>query len=264
MMTPVLRATNGATLVLLHGLGATARVWDGLARLADARWPGRWIAPDLAGHGRAPHLRPYSFGRYAAEVAALLYDHRGADIHVVGHSMGGVVALVLASGWFGLPVRSAVGLGIGVSWAEEEVAKAAALATRDVRWFPTRDEAVERYLRVSGLAGVLDPADPAALDGVARGEHGWRPAQDPATFEVVVVPDMPRLLAAARGAAVLAAGEHDRMARIDDLRALQPEAVCLPGLGHNAHVEDPEAVWSLVTAVVTAAGRGRPGGAVGR
>jgi pimeloyl-ACP methyl ester carboxylesterase len=36
-------------LLLLHGLGATADVWEGWRPLLAERWPGRWVAPDLAG-----------------------------------------------------------------------------------------------------------------------------------------------------------------------------------------------------------------------
>jgi pimeloyl-ACP methyl ester carboxylesterase len=235
---------GGPVLVLLHGLGATGRVWDGVTAAAARRWPGRWVAPDLSGHGRSPRRRPYSFGRYAAEVAALL-PRDAPEVHAIGHSMGGVVALALASGWFGLPVRSAIGIGIRVSWDDDAIRRATALAERDVQWFATREEGVDRYLRVSGLAGLIDPVGAAALDGVVQEEAGWRLAQDPATFGVGV-PDLPGLLAAARARVVLAAGERDRMAPFEELRALQSDAVRLDGLGHNAHVEGPEAVWSLL------------------
>jgi pimeloyl-ACP methyl ester carboxylesterase len=44
----------------------------------------------------------------------------------------------------------------------------------------------------------------------------------------------------------LARGERDPLNTDDELRALVDEPVTLPGLGHNAHVEDPAAVWRLV------------------
>ncbi len=59
-------AGDGPLLVLLHGLGATGQVWDGVA----ARWPGGWVIPDLPGHGRSDRLPRYSFGSMAAELAA--------------------------------------------------------------------------------------------------------------------------------------------------------------------------------------------------
>jgi pimeloyl-ACP methyl ester carboxylesterase len=68
---------------------------------------------------------------------------------------------------------------------------------------------------------------------------------DAATFGVGA-PDMPALLAAAEAPVLLARGQHDGLQTTEQLRALDPTAVELPGLGHNAQVEDPEAVWNLV------------------
>ena len=55
------------TLLLLHGLGATGDVWDGWRTLLARRWPGRWLAPDLPGHGGSPSLSSYTFDTLAAE-----------------------------------------------------------------------------------------------------------------------------------------------------------------------------------------------------
>ena len=58
---------------------------------------------------------------------------------------------------------------------------------------------------------------------------------------------MPRLLAEARAQITLARGEHDPLVTDDQLARLQATRVTLPGLGHNAHVEDPAAVAALLT-----------------
>ena len=44
----------------------------------------------------------------------------------------------------------------------------------------------------------------------------------------------------------LAAGERDHTCTADQLRQLVPDPVILPGLGHDAHVESPDALWPLV------------------
>jgi pimeloyl-ACP methyl ester carboxylesterase len=97
-------------LALLHGLGATGDVWDGWRPLLARRWPGRWVAPDLPGHGGSPPLDDYTFDGFAAAVAGAIPP--GAEPVVLGHSLGGAVALALASGDFGVPVRAVIGLGI--------------------------------------------------------------------------------------------------------------------------------------------------------
>lgn len=236
----------GRTLLLLHGLGATGAVWNGVARIAEERWGGHWVAPDLLGHGRARRASSYSFGGFAAELSRMVpRDH---DVIAVGHSMGGVVALALASGWFGLSVAAAVGIGIKLTWSAEELTRASELAGRPARSFATRDEATARYLRVAGLEGIVDPTGPIAAEGVAPNDEGWHLTQDPTTFGVGA-PDMDGLLCAARAKVLLAAGEHDPMCPPADLRSVQQEGEVLAGLGHNAHVEAPEAVWGLIERV---------------
>src|SRR5262245_35268922 len=98
--------TDELQLILLHGLGATGDVWRGWAPVLDERWSGRWVAPDLPGHGRSPYLSSYGFDALASGVASRLTGTAGivsgAPTVIVGHSLGGVVGLVLARGGFGL------------------------------------------------------------------------------------------------------------------------------------------------------------------
>jgi pimeloyl-ACP methyl ester carboxylesterase len=233
-------------LVLLHGLGATADVWAGWRPLLAGRWPGRWIAPDLPGHGGSPPLASYTFDGLAAAVAGIVPT--GAGAVVLGHSLGGVVSLALASARPGLGVRAVIGLGIKVSWTAEELERARSLAGRPVTWFASRDEAAARYLRVSGLAGLLPADDPAVDAGLAAQEGRWRLAMDPGAF-AVGAPDMPHLLASSPAPVILARGEHDPMNTDEQLARLGAVTVTLPGLGHNAHVEDPHASITLLEAV---------------
>ncbi|MFL6136749.1 MAG: alpha/beta fold hydrolase [Frankiaceae bacterium] len=230
-------------LLLLHGLGATADVWYGWRPVLEEGWPGRWLAPDLPGHAGAPPLPRYSFGALAAAVAGLLAP--GDRVVVLGHSLGGVVGLTLASGWFGQAVEAVVGLGIKVVWSADELAKAQALAARPVAWFGSRGEAAARHLRVAGLGGLVEDDHPVVAAGLREEGGRWRPALDPAAF-AVGEPDLPGLLAAARARVTLARGEHDPMVSDEQLAALHPQPVTLPGLGHNAHVEDPAAVARLL------------------
>jgi pimeloyl-ACP methyl ester carboxylesterase len=229
-------------LLLLHGLGATGEVWDGLVSSLDGRWPGSVVVPDLPGHGRSEPLARYSFGSMASALAEELPTDR--PVAVLGHSLGGVLGLTLASGWFGVAVRSVCGLGIKVRWSAAELAKAAALAARPATVFGTRTEAMERALKVAGVADLL----PSLAAAVAP---GWRLALDPAVFGVGA-PDMPGLLAACRGSVILAAGASDPMSPQAHLRSLSPDVVVLAGLGHNAHVEDPPALWPLVESLAHA------------
>jgi pimeloyl-ACP methyl ester carboxylesterase len=216
-------------LLLLHGLGATRRVWDG--------WPGA-LAPDLPGHGTADPLDSYSFESITAAVAQALPAELTT---VVGHSLGGVIALELASGRYGVRVDRVIALGVKVTWSDDDVARTAALAAKPVTWFDSREAAAERYLKVSGLQGLVDPASSAVGHGLLRVDGRWRLALDQRAFGVGA-PNVARLVREARADVVLARGELDPMNTDAEYAALHDHVVTLPGLGHNAHVEDPSAL----------------------
>ena len=161
-------------LLLLHGLGATGDVWQGWRPLLARWWPGRWLAPDLPGHGGSPPLSSYTFESLAAAVAGTAGT--GARTVVLGHSLRRVVGLALASGAFPVPVQAVIGLGIKIAWTEDELDRARALARRSPAWFASRDEAAARFLRISGLAGLVAAGGPTVDAGGGRSrtaDGGW-------------------------------------------------------------------------------------------
>ena len=87
-------------VLLLHGSGpgtTGSGAWAATAEALGASW--HFVAPDQAGFGRTP-LAPGSRGglRLWTELAAGLMDALGVDSYaVVGHSMGGAVAMALAA-----------------------------------------------------------------------------------------------------------------------------------------------------------------------
>lgn len=128
------------------------------------RWPGRWVMPDLRGHGHSPHATPYGLGIHAADVAGLFDQNE--EIVVLGHSMGGAIGIMLGSQHFGIVAREVFAFGVKLHWSKEDIVKARALAGSPIRWFDTEREAVERYLKVSGLFGIADPQSREAVSGV--------------------------------------------------------------------------------------------------
>ncbi len=235
--------SGGPALMLLHGLGANADVWQKMKPLVEKEWPGRWIVPDLRGHGRSGHRVPYGYAGHAADMAALLGQHEEAV--VVGHSMGGVVAMAMASGWYGVKVRHVIAFGVKIRWTPDEVTKLHALGQAPVRWFATRDEAVDRYLKVSGLFGLVDPASTAARSGIREEGGRFRLASDPA-INGAAGPDVAAFVAAARAPIRLAAGSKDAMVTLADMRPFDPAPEIFEGAGHNLHVERPDELWRFV------------------
>lgn len=235
--------SGGPTLMLLHGLGCNADAWEGMKPLVREQWPGRWLIPDLRGHGRSGHRAPYSYAGHAADMVALLKQHE--EVVLVGHSMGGVIAIALASGWFGIKVRHVVAFGMKIRWMPDEVTKLHALAQAPVRYFPTEAEAVDRYLKVSGLIGLVDPASPAARSGIRTEEGRFRLASDPG-INAAAGPDVAAFVAASKAPVRMAAGAKDPMVTAADMQPFDPKPEIFEGVGHNIHVERPAELWQFV------------------
>lgn len=85
---------QGRPVIILHGLFGSARNWQGIARaLADNY---RVITPDLRNHGQSPHLDSMSYSEMADDVIAIADKLNLSEIIIVGHSMGGKVAMTAA------------------------------------------------------------------------------------------------------------------------------------------------------------------------
>ena len=232
-------------LVLLHGMGANAGVWERLLPLIEGAWRGRWLAPDLRGHGRSVREGPYGFGMHAADVAGLIETEAAGPVTLVGHSFGGAVAALVASGWFGPRVRDVAAFGVKIEWSLDEMAKAREMAGRPAPVFTTRDEATVRYLRISGLAGLAPASSATAAAGVTGTDGRFQVAMDPRAYGAVG-PSVEGLLRLAEAPPRLAAGDRDPMVTLEQMRRIDPAARVLEGVGHNAHWEAPEKVWDFV------------------
>lgn len=238
---------TGPTMVLLHGLGANGEVWNGIKAHVAEHWKGQWVIPDLRGHGRSPHRAPYTFESYAADVAALVPP--GNEATVVGHSMGGLIALLLASGQFDVVVENVVASSVKVDWTEDEFARGRAIADTPAKIFGTKEEAVERYLRVSGLKDLIKADSTAATVGVREDGGKFRLSADPWTNAVAPV-DFIRLVRDARTPVTLLCGDQDQIATAASMHRLGRQVTVLPGLGHNLHVEAPDAFWAAIAPTV--------------
>ncbi len=89
--------TGGDTLILLHGFGASAEEWSGFQESFPAALA-KTVALDLIGHGSSasPGWPDYSVNANAAAVARFIDAKAIERPVIVGHSLGGVVALAAA------------------------------------------------------------------------------------------------------------------------------------------------------------------------
>ena len=82
--------------VFLHYFGGSGRAWGQVAALLADRW--RCVMPDLRGFGNSDAITdPYSVSDAADEVLALVSALKIEHFGLVGHSMGGKIALVVAA-----------------------------------------------------------------------------------------------------------------------------------------------------------------------
>lgn len=83
--------TDKAPLLIAHGLFGSARNWGVIAkRLSSER---QVVAVDMRNHGQSPWYETHSYPEMAADLADVL----NKPFHLLGHSMGGKAAMVMAS-----------------------------------------------------------------------------------------------------------------------------------------------------------------------
>lgn len=106
---------SGLTLLLLHGFLDAGSTWDLTAPLL-ARAGHEVLAPDLRGFGKSAWIGAggyYHFPDYVADVAALVEQINPERLGVVGHSMGGTVAILYTAVAGARVERLAILEGIG-------------------------------------------------------------------------------------------------------------------------------------------------------
>lgn len=83
---------QGEVILLLHGMAGSSQTWRSVIRPLSRRY--RVVAPDLLGHGHSAKPRSdYSLGAFAVSLRDLLDEIGVARATVVGHSLGGGVAM---------------------------------------------------------------------------------------------------------------------------------------------------------------------------
>jgi pimeloyl-ACP methyl ester carboxylesterase len=84
----------------VHGAGSSSVVWmDAVRRISPRR---RVIAPDLPGHGQSDRWHPppeVSIAMYRDAVGTICAQIKVPKVILVGHSMGGLIALAAAAAW---------------------------------------------------------------------------------------------------------------------------------------------------------------------
>lgn len=239
-------------LLVLHGLLGSSRNWQAAGTELSAGF--HVLAPDLRNHGASPHSEEMNYDAMAGDVLEWLDARSIGRATLLGHSMGGKVAMLLACRH---PERVERLVAVDIAprdyfWPERRV-EFAALQGINLGTLSSRAEA-ERILepRVPewGLRRFL-------LTNLDRGEGGgWRwlanlPVISGALAALEGNPLGPRDLFA--GPALFIAGGKSRYALSGDREAISlhfPAAILrtIPASGHNPHMETREEFVRLVLA----------------
>lgn len=247
----------GPRVVFLHGLFGQGRNWTSLAKALSAS--ARVTLLDLPDHGRSPWSEMLSYPAMAEQVAAELASAAGPGepYAVVGHSMGGKVAMALALLNPKLVERLCVVdvSPVPTSGATGFADYVAGMRSIDLERLPDRgtaDEALQPYVPDPVIRGFL-------LQNLRRDGDRWRWQMNLALLgdELDTVggwPDLtgePYRVQPYRGPVLWVGGSRSsylQPAYAPAMRALFPrvQTVMVKGAGHWVHADQPEVFASLV------------------
>lgn len=85
------------TLILIHGLFGSGRLWRIHAQKFAKHY---WVhAPDMRNHGKSSHADSMSYEEMAQDIADYMDQHGIQKANILGHSMGGKIAMQFALNW---------------------------------------------------------------------------------------------------------------------------------------------------------------------
>lgn len=207
---------------------------------------------DLSGHGDSGHRTSYDLATWAQEALAVLgaVEPAGRAAHVVGHSLGGVVAAVAATDPAS-PIRS---ITMCESIHDPRSSQHPAMLPKVRRVYPDRASAVERFRPIpSGLDTVPYVVGYVASRSIERVEDGWTWKHD-LNVARDLQPRMPRLNEVIEGVHCpmsVVVGEHG-LVDAEDLALMETaggprlETTAVPSAGHHLMLEGPQAFATAI------------------
>jgi esterase len=239
---------EGSPLIVLHGLLGSLDNWQPLARRFAAHF--KVFAVDLRNHGQSPHSDDVSYEAMASDLEEFIRAHRLPHAHLLGHSMGGKVAMQFA---LRHPDRLEKLVVVDISpraYPPRHRRTLTTLLALDLHQFQRREQLDAE------LAKSVDNAEVRQflLKNAGREPHGgfrWK-ANIRALWEsyqqltVAVTSETP-----CHRPALFLRGEKSEYIPAEDnelIRQLFPRAefCTIAGAGHWVHADQPEAVFARV------------------
>lgn len=239
---------QGEPLIVLHGLFGTLDNWQTLAKA----WAEDYLVylVDLRNHGRSPHVDGLSYPSMAQDLSEFMEQNWIHKAHVLGHSMGGKVAMELA-----LTYPDLVDKLIVVDIAPRPYAPGhddvfAALFAVDLQKLESRQEAeaiLEKHLDEWGVRQFL-------LKNLSRTKEGgfeWKMNLPVIYRDYARILEPPTETEPFEGPSLFIRGAASRYVKDEDMLRIQelfPRSTLstVPGAGHWVHADQPEILKKLV------------------
>ena len=239
-------ATDRPPLLVVHGLFGSGRNWSSIAkRLALHR---QVVTVDLRNHGESPRSPVHDYPALAADLAETIARH-GGRMDVLGHSMGGKAAMVLALTDPDRVGRLVVADIAPVAYDHDQMQYIDAMRALDLAGIGRRSQAdaalAERLPEAAVRAFLLQSL---AIEG---GRAEWRLNLDALAAEMPKILGFPAIEARFAGPTLFVTGatsDYVRPAYRERILALFPAAehASLPGAGHWLHADAPNAFIAAV------------------
>lgn len=251
-----LQGDDGPAVVILHGLLGSGSNWNRITR--DLAADHRVAVMDLPNHGQSPHRERMDYPDMAAAVAATMDHYDMPEATVVGHSMGGKVAMALALTEPRRVHQLLVADIAPVTYGDRGHGELLqALQGLDPTTVSSRSEASNALAEAIPDAGIrqflltnLEPRD--------GGGFVWRIPLATLAANLDVIAGFPALEGRYTGPTLFLYGERSDYVTAHSepaIRAWFPEAVIEPlaGAGHWLHAEQPGAFAQRLRTFLSAA-----------
>lgn len=240
--------TERPDLLIAHGLFGSGRNWGAIAkRVSDSR---RVMAVDMRNHGTSPRFDTNSYPDMAGDLAQVLEWSVDAPCDVLGHSMGGKSAMVLALSRPELVRRLVIADIAPIGYSHTQSHLIDAMERLDLSGVSKRSEAAERLdVDENVKAFLLQSAD------LKAGE--WRFNLPVLRAEMDKIIGFPQMQGSFEGPTLfLTGGASDYVLpeHRDEIKRLFPRArfAKLPDVGHWLHAEKPREFEATVRAFLDA------------
>ncbi len=225
-------------LLIVHGLFGSGRNWGVIGRrLSDSF---HVTAPDLRNHGQSPWESRHGYGDLASDLAPLA----GGD--VVGHSMGGKAAMVLALTHPDRVRRLIVADIAPVSYGHSQIENIHAMRAVDLSRVSRRSDAAAQLHVDPGVRDFL-------LQSLDISGPAWRLNLDALEADMPQIMGFPEIAGTFDGPTLFLSGADSDYVQPEHrapIKALFPNAkfAKIPGAGHWLHADKPREFEAAVRA----------------